>query len=76
MPDYLGDDQRKTKEEDKEDAPIRGKILSNLQNQRICKGKSVVSRLAYVNPVLQKNDYKLWLGVFLNLTDTPPFGHV
>lgn len=24
MPDYLGDDQRKTKEEDKEDAPIRG----------------------------------------------------
>lgn len=25
MPDYLGDDQRKTKEEDKEDAPIRGK---------------------------------------------------
>lgn len=25
MPDYLGDDQRKTKEEEKDDAPIRGK---------------------------------------------------
>lgn len=24
MPDYLGDDQRKTKEEDKDDGPIRG----------------------------------------------------
>lgn len=24
MPDYLGDDQRKTKEEEKDDAPIRG----------------------------------------------------
>lgn len=30
MPDYLGDDQRKTKDkEDKEDAPIRG-IFKNM----------------------------------------------
>lgn len=28
MPDYLGADQRKTKEEEKEDKPIRGERLS------------------------------------------------
>lgn len=32
MPDYLGDDQRKTKEEDKDDSPIRGKTAYNVQN--------------------------------------------
>lgn len=29
MPDYLGDDQRKTKEEDKDDSPIRGRFKKN-----------------------------------------------
>lgn len=32
MPDYLGDDQRKTKEEDKDDGPIRGNTVYNVQN--------------------------------------------
>lgn len=28
MPDYLGDDQRKTKDEEKDEGPIRGNVIS------------------------------------------------
>lgn len=31
MPDYLGNDQRKTKEEEKDDGPIRGKSKYAIQ---------------------------------------------
>lgn len=40
MPDYLGDDQRKTKEEDKDDAPIRG-------NKHLVKLRSLNGVLCY-----------------------------
>lgn len=32
MPDYLGDDQRKIKEEEKDDGPIRGTLLKRAYN--------------------------------------------
>lgn len=32
MPDYLGDDQRKIKEEEKGDAPIRGKCKNKIKD--------------------------------------------
>lgn len=51
MPDYLGDDQRKTKEEDKDDSPIRGKTAyDDVLNER----SGLVSRLAHANPALQQ----------------------
>lgn len=51
MPDYLGDDQRKTKEEDKEDAPIRGnkhrvKLHFKL---RTCLSRNAISYTASIN---------------------------